>query len=506
MRLALIHPPEPMKSIASEVCQHPINLAQLAAYVRDRLAVEVEIWDYGVLPYSPEHLRENVTRFQPQIVGFSAMTPLVRTAAQLAAVVKECDRNIVTIVGGPHVSALPERTLAEFESFDLGVIGEGELTLAELCADVQRGRREWAGVAGTVYRDDGDIRVAPSRPLIANLDDLSYPARDLLDFSLYQGSSSPGLSSKIRNITELFTSRGCPVRCFFCASHVTHRGRVRFRSARHVLGEVRECVERFGIEHFTIDDDTFTFGRQRLLEIVRGLREMNVSWDCDSRVTNVDAALLREMAASGCVKIAFGVESGSPRMLEAVRKKITLPQVEAAFDGAKRAGILTAAFIMIGAHPSETAAEVEQTFRLMLRIRPDFVMVYLAVPFPGTDLYEAMRREGMLLSEDWDEFDIVRGEPVWRTEHFSPAQLIALQRSMYRRIYLRPGFVLRKLAMIKSGDDLRYFADAFVKFIKYIFGKRREVGVGGKGALDGAAAQPRLDAGDSRVATQTKKA
>lgn len=474
MKLALIHPPEPMLSIGAEICQHPINLAQLAAYVRERIGVEVEIWDYGVLPYHPEHLRVNLSRFTPDIVGITAMTPLVKTAAKLASVIKDSDRDILTVIGGPHLSAIPERTLNEFPSFDLGVVGEGELTLAEICQAVARGERFPKGLAGTVYRDDGDVRRGPERELIMNLDDLPYPARDLLDFSLYQGSSSPGLSSKLRNITELFTSRGCPVRCFFCGSHVTHRNKVRFRSARHVLGEVQECVERYQVDHFTIDDDTFTYGKERLTEICHGLCDAGASWDCDSRVSNVNEDLLRLMADCGCVKVAFGVESGSPRMLEAVRKRITVPEIEAAFRASRATGILTSAFIMIGAHPTETPEEVEQTFRLMLRIKPDFVMVYIAVPYPGTDLFQMMQEEGMIDRDDWDEFDIVRGEPVWHTMHFSASELVRLQRLMYRRIYLRPGFIWRKLKLLHSMDDIRYFGDAFVKFIKYIFGQRRK--------------------------------
>jgi len=472
MKLALIHPPEPMASIASEVCQHPINLAQLAAYVRERLGIAVEIWDYNVLPYAPDHLRANLERFQPDAVGFTAMTPLVKTAAKLAGVVKQTDPDIITIVGGPHPSAIPERTLSEFPEFDVGVIGEGEVTLTEICSAIQHGKRDFRGLAGAIVRDGERIERGPMRELIMNLDDLPFPARDLIDFSLYQGSSSPGLSSKLRNITELFTSRGCPVRCIFCSSHITHRNKVRFRSARHVLAEVRECVERYQVDHFTIDDDTFTYGKERLTEICHGLREFGVSWDCDSRVSNVDETLLRMMAESGCAKIAFGVESGSPRMLEAVCKRITVEQIESAFAAARKVKMLTSAFIMIGSHPSETFEEVEQTFRLMLRIKPDFVMVYIAVPYPGTDLYNMMIDEGLIDSEDWDEFDIVRGEPVWRTQHFEPADMIHLQRKMYRRIYLRPGFVWRKVKLLRGIDDFRYFGDAFLKFIKYIFGQR----------------------------------
>jgi radical SAM superfamily enzyme YgiQ (UPF0313 family) len=146
--------------------------------------------------------------------------------------------------------------------------------------------------------------------------------------------------------------------------------------------------------HFTIDDDTFTYGRERLIEICRGLRELGVSWDCDSRVSNVDENLLRMMADAGCVKIAFGVESGSPRMLEMIRKRITLEQIEAAFAAAHQARILSSAFIMIGAHPSETYEEVEQTFRLMLRIKPDFVMFTSRCRTPATAYMRCLARKG----------------------------------------------------------------------------------------------------------------
>lgn len=474
MKLALVRPPEPVRSIASEVLQHPINLAQLAAFARERAGAAVEIWDYAARPFADDAFGAELRRFAPDLIGFTATTPLVKTAAKLAGLAREIDRGIVTAIGGPHCSAIPVRTLEEFPSFDLGVVGEGELTLAEICRAIDGGDRTPRGIAGTVFRNGERPVLAAPRPLIPRLDDLPYPARDLLDPSLYRASSSPGLSSKLHNITELFTSRGCPVHCLFCGSDVTHHTKVRFRSPGHVLGEAEECVRRFAVDHFTIDDDTFTVGRQRMREICHGLRDLGVSWDCDSRVSNVDEPLLREMAGCGCVKIAFGVESGSQRVLDAVRKKATVPQIEAAFAAARRSRLLTAAFVMIASHPSETWEEVEQTFRLMLRIKPDFVMVYIAVPYPGTGLYEMMRSEGMIESEDWDEFDIVRGEPQWHTQHFSPAELVRLQRSFYRRVYLRPGFAFRKLTMIRSVGDLRYFVEAFGKFFKYVFRQRHE--------------------------------
>jgi radical SAM superfamily enzyme YgiQ (UPF0313 family) len=240
-----------------------------------------------------------------------------------------------------------------------------------------------------------------------------------------------------------------------------------------VLGEVRECIDRYKIDHFTIDDDTFTYGKKRLLEICDGLGELPVTWDCDSRVDSITPETLQRMASAGCVKIAFGVESGSPRMLELIRKRINREQIENAFGWARQAGILTSGFLMIGSHPSETIADLDETLRFMKKVKPDFLMVYCAVPYPGTRLYEIMKENDLILSEDWNEYDIVRTRPVWRTENFSPEELVRLQQRLYRRFYLRPGYIAKKLIALKSAEDFRYLMESGISLLKYVFSKDR---------------------------------
>jgi len=472
MRIALVHPPEPYRSIASNIIQHPINLAALASYIM-QYGHQVEIWDFAVEPPTRAHLIKRLKSFLPQAIGFSCMTPLIKTGHKMAEAIKSTDPSIVTIVGGPHVSAVPVETLLEFPSFDIGVIGEGEITLKEILDNLQGGKSP-AGLAGTVYREDGDIKVGAWRPLISDLNELPYPKRELINFDLYLGSSSPGLSSKIMGITEIFTSRGCPHRCIFCGSHITHRQKVRFRSPEHLMGEIVECLERFKIEHFTIDDDTFTYGKERLMKILRGFKELKISWDCDSRVDSISPEILEAMADAGCKKVAFGVETGSPRILELIRKKITVEQIEKAFKWAKKAGILSSAFVMVGSHPSETEEDLKQTLDLLYRTRPDYALVYIAVPYPGTELYQMMKEKGFIFTEDWDEFDIVRTEAKWRTDNFMPQDLVKYQKWMYRRYYLRPSFMLRKLLNAHSLKELEYLFGAGFDFIKYVFAKRRK--------------------------------
>ena len=477
MKTVLVHPPEPIASIASQVTQHPINLASLAAWlIRD--GHEVAIWDYGVQPYDDRGFVERIRREAPDVIGFSCMTPLIKTGGRLAALVKQHFPDIVTVVGGPHVSAIPLDTMNEFPGFDVGVIGEGEETLSELMVALDR-QGHAGGVLGTVHRatKSGEPIVEDQRALIGDLDRLPIPARHLLDFPAYiPFSSTPGVHSKNLKLTQLFTSRGCPVKCIFCASHVTHRNKVRFRSAEHVLAEVRDCVERYGIQHFTIDDDTFTYGRKRLFEVCDGLRELGVSWDCDSRVDSVNPEILDYMKKAGCKKIAFGVESGSPAIQVLIKKRITNEKIERAFRWASDVKMITSAFVMICSHPDEDVADLEQTYKLMARIKPDYVLVYVAIPYPGTELRQIMLDREYIFSEDWDEYEIVRTQPKWRTKHFEPDQLVALQKRMYRRIYFHPWFIWKKLAAIRSADDLAYFWEATKAFVSYIFLQRGKKG------------------------------
>ena len=160
-------------------------------------------------------------------------------------------------------------------------------------------------------------------------------------------------------------------------------------------------------------------------------------------------------------------------MLKLIRKNITTEQIEKAFAWTRAAGIMTSGFVMIGSHPSETVEDLDQTLRFMKRLKPDFMMVYIAVPFPGTELYRMMYEKNMIFSDDWNEFDIVRCRPVWRTENFSPDDLVAHQQRLYRSFYLRPGFIIKKILDLRSKGDVKYLFESGMNFIKYVFEKRK---------------------------------
>ena len=428
---------------------------------------DVCIWDFEVEKYSPGVLRRLVLDFGPRMIGITSMTTNIYAAARIAGIAKLADTEIVSVVGGPHVSALPERTLWEFPVFDVAVFGEGEETIGEIAERIDDGAT-LAGVAGAAYREEGHVKVEEARPFVKELDNLPMPARDLLNLKAYRGVSTPGLDATLHNGTELFSSRGCFHKCIFCAAHVTHGKAVRFRSAEHVLAEVEECSNRYRQNHFTIEDDTFTLKRERLEKLCDGFARLGLTWDCDTRVDSVDRDMLMMMAQSGCRKVAFGVESGSERMLRLIKKGITLDQTREAFRWAREAGLITTSFFMIGAHPSETPDEIEMSLKLMKDIKTDLMALAIAVPHPGTELYSIMREKGYLFSEHWEKFNHLHSLPCWRTEHFSPEELARMQINLYRRFFFRPYFIWHTFKKAMSWAGIKYYTRSAYQIAKYL--------------------------------------
>lgn len=471
-KVVLIRPPKIVGALERSMVQHPINLLSLAAVVREA-GFAVEVWDFEVEPFSEAGVRERARASRPDLIGITGMTCSVKVAHRIVGWIKEELPPALGVLGGPHATALPERTLREFPDFDAVVRGEGEDTLAEICRRLSQGR-SLAGVAGTAWRRGGDeIVLEAARPLIEDLDRLPLPARDLIDHSLYKGASTPGLDATLRRGTMLFTSRGCPDNCIFCAAKVTFGRTVRARSAEHVLAEVDQCRERWGYRHFTVEDDTFTYHPSRLLALCRGFRERGISWDCDTRVNLVTRDMIRMFAESGCQKIAFGVESGSPRILELIRKGITVEQIQRAFAWAHEFGLITTAFFMVGSHPSETAEDLEMSFQLMKAIDTELMALAIAVPFPGTALCQQMQDQGYLFSEQWEKFTHLHSVPCWRTDHFLPQDLVRHQVSLYARFFLRPSFIWKTLPKALTWRGFLYYSRSLWHILRYLFLEKR---------------------------------
>jgi anaerobic magnesium-protoporphyrin IX monomethyl ester cyclase len=470
--ILLFRPPDPLQDSALLSHTRPMNLAYLAAMLRTA-GFAVAIIDYETTPYSEQHLCSILHTYQPRVAGITSTTPTIISAARLAAAIKSHAPATTTVIGGSHAGALPVETLREFPSFDCLIFGEGEVTLVELCQRLRDEGRDDA-INGLAWRNSGTITLNAPRQLIPDLDSIPFPARDLIDYSTQAGHSSRGFSNKMLS-TELFTSRGCPVGCSFCAIQATFGRTVRFRDPEYIEEEVRQMVRDQHFNHVVIADDTFTLKPDRAAAISEILGRSGItSWNCDTRVNAVSLELLKIMKQCGCEKVAFGVESGSQRMLDRIGKGITVDQVRSAVQWARQAGIkhIEGNFI-IGCDPSETVQDLERTQELITSLPWTFVSVAVIVPYPGTPVREKMLAAGLIEdAANWENYVIFGKTPGWRTTHFSATELLQQQRTLTRSFYLRPLYILSRLAAIRSPGELEYWVTAGVSYLKwYLSGK-----------------------------------
>jgi len=471
MNIALIRPPKISGAFEKILIQEAVNLAYLAAFL-EKSGFGVYLWDFEVENFAEAAIREKVGKFSPDVAAITAMTPTINKAHETARILKKIKPSIITIAGGVHVSALPEDTLRDFPAFDYVIAGEGEIPLAALCRKIAR-KQAVSDIPGIGRRNNATIIFnEPSLP-IENLDDIPFPKRSLFDPLLYKQAYAAGISLLGKRAAVVFTSRGCAQDCTFCAVKKTSGPRVRFRSADNVLKELSECKNRFGYKHITFEDTNLTLNRERFLNICEGLRGLKLTWDCQTKVSLVDKELIDIMKACGCLKIAYGVESGSPKMLSLMKKNITPEQIRRAFRLTHQAGIVACGFFILGTHPEETQDDVRQTEALIHEIKPDVFQMGIICPYPGTEIYSIMKKEGLLPQADWKKFNFMHSRPQWGTKYLSPEELVSWQKKIYKRYILTPHFILFVFKKMLNPREIPQTIRLGLSLLKYLLLEKR---------------------------------
>ena len=469
VKVLLVNPPQKnlvTNNIPSVVDEErgynpPLGLLYVAAHARENTPHEIAVLDAVVLELDYPALRERIAAARPDVVGVTATTFTLVDAALTIKLVKEINKDITVVLGGPHPYIYPDESI-NLPGVDFLVIGEGEEVFSALLnnlRDYDRLRK----IPGLVYKDGGEVVNTGLPPLIDDLDSLPFPARDLTPYMKYNS-----LIAKTQPVTTMITSRGCPYRCLFCDR--PHLGkRFRPRSARNVVDEMEQCAG-MGIREFLIYDDTFTVNRKRVFDICAEIksRGLEIGWDVRARVDTVTPDMLAAMKDAGCDRIHYGVESGSPEVIETLRKGITVEQVRRVFRETKDAGISILAYFMIGS-PGETRAQMEESMRLAEELGPDYLHLSITTPFPETDLYRMGFERGVLKEDYWREF---AADPrpgfipkVWE-EHLNRDELIRMLHKGYKDFYLRPGYIWKRLKGLKSLSDFKAKARAGLKVFK----------------------------------------
>lgn len=470
----------PYREVYSKVstalgCSPPIGVAYTAAYLRAH-NVNVKILDTNALQIGVNEI-DKYLKEKFDVIGISSMTPSLINAARILEKAKEANPSVKTVLGGFHVSAVPAETLQEYPSIDFGVIGEGEQTFLGLVQAIEKGK-DFSEVDGIVFRKKNETKITKRRALIQNLDELPFPAYDLLPMEKYRLTAHHtnfDKKIKLNPFSLLMTSRGCPFNCTYCASKVIWGRRVRYRSAEKTLEEIDLLVKKYGIKCLDICDDNFTLNKPRLHQILDGLieRDYDLHFNCLSRVDIVDRGSLEKLKKAGCYLIRFGIESGSQEILNAMKKEATVTQTKATFKLMHEVGIPAAASTIIG-HPGETRETFNKTLKLVKEIDPVAAHFFIAVPIVGTELFEIAKKNKLIVNPDWRNWVLMPETPVLRTEELSPEDLVKLRSEAYKRFYLRPKFLLKTLLRIRTWGQFKLQFNAFVAVLGLLVNKDKK--------------------------------
>lgn len=443
MDIIFINPPLTAKdkfgalSVVGSSCP-PMNLLNLAAMTRKH-GFETKIIDCEILPGNLNEQIDYILSFNPKYVGVTASTLQIYAAASLAELIKKKRAEVVCVIGGNHMSALPEDTMKRFPYFDFGVIGEGDTTIVELLNALERAE-DVSNVKGISYRTDLGLKITPLRPLIENLDELPFPAWDLLDNIGAYLPAAQRISAKLS--AYIITARGCPFPCSFCSRSVLGR-RYRVYSMEYLKNMIQFSRTIYDFDNLTVFDENLTVSKNRLKEFCLLMQEMKLTWSCDARVDLVDRETLRLMADSGCWLILYGIESGSDKVLEVIKKNTTVEQNRNAVRMTREAGIKSSGFLMIG-NPGETHDTLSETIELAGAVGLDFITPFFFTPLPGSEIYNNWEKYGEF-ENDWKKLNTF--VPLFIPHGLTKNDLLLAYKKMLVKFYLKPSFILSQLLL-----------------------------------------------------------
>ena len=434
----------------------PLGLLYIAALL-EKSGFNVKIFD--ISPVDDKDIA-SIISYSPDVIGITILTDYFFRAKHITGTLKKNLPEAFIVIGGVHVTVLPKESLIDF-GVDVGVVGEGEYTMLELCNSLKH-NTEWRDIAGIVFMDKNrKIVITAPRAYIDNLDELPLPARHLLNFEEYL--LPPGMIRGywFERATTVMTSRGCPFTCIWCGSQCTFGRKVRYRSINNVMLELQSLIEKHTVDCVWFVDDTFTLKNDRVLEFCDQMqkRKIKLAWGCQAHVKTADFEMFQKMKKSGLVQLDFGVESGSNRILNYLKKNSDAVSIKKAFTLAKKAGIRTCATFMFGS-PGEEKEDVLATFKLAREIKPDFTSSFFITPYPGTELMEMAVKKRWKLADDRYDRGLKR-RPMLLI-NFTERDLLKIRKDFQKLFALRnfSGCIL----------NVRYFLKALQILIRYPLG------------------------------------
>jgi len=464
--IVLVYPPVSItgryKKIATGHEVPPQPLIYLGAILRQN-NYKCKLIDANALGLNVEETVRQILLYSPKLVGITSPTMLISTASTILRKIKEINPDTVTVVGGPHITAVPEMTMNLYPHIDIGVLREGEVTIIELLKAIEN-KISLDSVAGIIYRENGSLIKTTPRSYIENLDILPFPAWDMLPDLLKYYQQSASRIDRLPNVS-IISSRGCPFQCIFCARNV-FGNTTRTHSADYLIKMIKYLIKEYKIKSISFEDENFVIYRNRLVEFCNRLidEKLDLTWDCASNVNAVNPQILSLMKRAGCWQINYGIESGSQRILNFIKKGIKLENIEKALKATKDAGIVTKGYFIIG-HPTESLESIQETINFIKRIDLDIFQMSFMLPLPGTELYSIANQYGEF-KNDWDNMNI--WTPLFVPTGLTKEELIKESKKAYKVFYFRARpFLTYVKRSLKGVAFMKFFKDG-LRVLRFI--------------------------------------
>jgi len=476
MRILLINPVHNevySKVPSAQSISPPLGLTYLASFTRSR-GYEVNLIDAAALNMSNKVLETTLRGREFDVVGVSSMTPSIHRSADVLEMAKTINPSCFTIMGGPHATAVPEETLRYFPFVDYVALGEGEMTFIELIGSLSNGS-DPEKITGLAYLNNGEYHNGGKRELIKDLDAMPLPAFDMLPMHKYclpAHHTSYGGYYNLKPFFLTLTSRGCPYNCTFCASPIMWGRMVRFRGVDKILEEIDILVNEYGVRCLEFADDIFTLKKNRMHEILDRIidNEYRISFNCLSRVDAVDRDMLLKLKQAGCYLIRFGIESGSQKMLDKMKKGTRIEQIKDTFKLLNKVKIHSLATFIIG-HPGETRETVLETIKLAKSIKPSAALFFNMVPLVGTESCDMVSKNNLIITENWFHWKQIADIPFVRTEELTGDEILELRKLAFRKFYFTPYFMLKTLISIRSIAQLKFYINGLKAICRIVISK-----------------------------------
>lgn len=451
---------EEVKHSFATVVRPPNDLGYMAAVLRN-MSIKVMIQDYMAEQKKEEDFINELHNFKPDMIVCSMVDASIINDLKTFSLAKKINPSIITVAKGSYFfsAQYDEETSRLFAPMDYALVGECGTIIDKLVSALNKGE-DISTLKGLIWKQrDTYISNGPAE-FVEDLDSIPFPSRDLMNNRLYVRPDTGKPQATIQ------VDRGCEFQCTFCMSPIISGNKVRHRSITNIIEEINECVHKFRIHNFFFRSDNFTSNREFVLDFCEKIiqKKLKIKWVANSRVNPIDIEMLKKMKQAGCWLMAYGLESGNEKTLKRIRKGHNVQHCIDAVNAAKKVGLRTYVFFIIG-FPWENKEHIEETIRLAKRIKADYYEFHICVLYKGTPLYEEFLSDEFYKSR-LSSIGLNRYTTAMGTKHLSGGKLLAYRIQALREICLSPSYIAMRFIKVQNFRELWNNFRYGIRFLK----------------------------------------